>query len=68
MVESVVCAAADALETKPATVRSALAAAFGRAQTMGLSVQEVVDALTPKPTPSGPAAKRAAQAGDARTG
>jgi hypothetical protein len=54
MVESVVCAAADALETKPATVRSALAAAFGRAQTMGLSVQEVVEALTPKPSPRNP--------------
>ena len=65
MVESVVCAAADALETKPATVRSALAAAFGRAQTMGLSVQEVVDALSPKPTPSGETAKRGARTADA---
>jgi hypothetical protein len=45
MVESVVCAAADALETKPAAVRDALSAAFGRAKKMGLSVDEVVAAL-----------------------
>jgi hypothetical protein len=56
MVESVVCAAADALETKPAAVRDALSAAFVRAKRMGLSVEEVVAALAPAPDPSAPAA------------
>jgi hypothetical protein len=67
MVESVVCAAADALETRPATVRSALAAAFGRAYTMGLTVKEVVDALSPTPAPASPPAKRAGGAAAAKT-
>jgi hypothetical protein len=49
LVDSIVCAAADALETKPAAVRAALSAAFGRAQQMGIGVDEVVAALSPKP-------------------
>jgi transcriptional regulator with XRE-family HTH domain len=48
MVESVVCAAAEALETKPAAARDALRAAFGRARAMGLTVDEIDDALSPK--------------------
>jgi hypothetical protein len=57
MVESIVCAAADALETKPAAVREVLSAAFGRAKRMGLTVDEVADALAP--TAASPAAEAA---------
>ena len=48
MVESVVCAAAEALETRPPAARDALRAAFGRARAMGLTVDEIDDALSPK--------------------
>ena len=48
MVESVVCAAAEALETKPAAARDALRAAVRRARAMGLTVDEIDDALSPK--------------------
>jgi transcriptional regulator with XRE-family HTH domain len=47
MVESVVCAAAEALETKPAAAREALRAALGRARAMGLTVEEIDEALSP---------------------
>ncbi len=70
LVESVVCAAADALETKPAAVRDALTAAFVRAQKMGLSVEEVVRALCPRPEPTAPVAsdpKSARVKGGAKT-
>jgi hypothetical protein len=70
LVESVVCAAADALETKPAAVRDALTAAFVRAQKMGLSVEEVVRALSPRPETPAPAAndpKSARVKGGAKT-
>jgi DNA-binding XRE family transcriptional regulator len=47
MVESVVCAAAEALDTRPAAVRDVIRAAFQRARAMSLTVEEVSDALTP---------------------
>ena len=47
MVESVVCAAAEAQGVLPAEVRSVLRAAFQRARAMSLTVEEVDDALRP---------------------
>jgi hypothetical protein len=47
-VEAVVCAAADALNVPPATVRASLFAAFGRARELRLSVEEVERALAPR--------------------
>jgi hypothetical protein len=44
-VDAVVCVAADALAATPATVRDALHAAFRRARELGLSLQDVEDAL-----------------------
>jgi len=54
MVESVVCAAAEALDTKPQAVRDVLRAAFSRARAMALTVEDVDAALSPPP-PAGPA-------------
>jgi hypothetical protein len=45
VVDSIVCAAADAMDVKPAAVRPALLAAFRRARRLGLAVQAVEDAL-----------------------
>jgi hypothetical protein len=45
IVDSVVCAAAEAMELTPGDVRLGLHAAFARAQELGLSVGGVVDAL-----------------------
>jgi hypothetical protein len=61
VVDAVVCVAADALGATPATVRGALHAAFRRARELGLSLQDVEDALAKaeqsKPTrPRGDAA------------
>ena len=47
MVESVVCAAAEAQGVLPAEVRGVLRAAFQRARAMSLTVEEVDDALRP---------------------
>jgi hypothetical protein len=49
MVESIVCAAAVAQQATPDAVRPILQAAFARARGMGLSVEEVDDALSPVP-------------------
>jgi DNA-binding XRE family transcriptional regulator len=55
MVESIVCAAAEALETTPRGVRHVLRAAFGRAHEMGLTVGDVHGALsTPPPVKQKP--------------
>ena len=48
MVESIVCAAAEALAMHPAGVRPALRAAFERAKAMELTVDEVDAVLSPK--------------------
>jgi hypothetical protein len=49
VVESVVCAAAERLQATPTAVREVLRAAFARARTLGLSVQQVDDALVEAP-------------------
>jgi transcriptional regulator with XRE-family HTH domain len=59
VVDAVVCAAADALEAAPNTVRAALHAAFKRARDLRLSVDDVEKALSPA------AARKAAKAGKA---
>lgn len=53
LVDSVVCAAADALETAPVTLRVALLAAFRRARELRLSIDDVESALAPAATPAG---------------
>ncbi len=50
LVDSVVCAAADALETAPVTLRVALLAAFRRARELRLSIDDVESALAPAAT------------------
>ena len=50
VVEAVVCAAADALNAPPSTVRAALFAAFRRAHELRLSVEDVEGALLPPPS------------------
>jgi hypothetical protein len=47
VVEAVVCAAADALNAPPSSVRAALFAAFQRARELRLSVEDVEGALRP---------------------
>ena len=48
-VDAVVCAAAEALDVPPRSVRAVLYAAFSRAREMGLAVDVVAEALAPKP-------------------
>jgi transcriptional regulator with XRE-family HTH domain len=53
VVDAVVCAAADALEASPGTMRgtrSAVLAAFRRARELALSVEDVEKALSPAPS------------------
>lgn len=45
VVDSVVCAAAEAMDVKPSQMRPALLAAFERARTIGLRVEDVTEAL-----------------------
>jgi transcriptional regulator with XRE-family HTH domain len=57
MVESIVCAASETMQVLPAEVRAVLQAAFSRARGLGLTVEEVDDALSPPPeSPTTPAA------------
>ena len=51
VVDAVVCAAADALDTSPREVRGAVRAAFARAREIGLTVEDVEAALKPTPAP-----------------
>ena len=53
LVESVVCAAAEAMQAPPTAVRDVLRAAITRAHALGLNVEEMYDALAPfvEPTP-----------------
>ncbi|MGD0524991.1 MAG: helix-turn-helix transcriptional regulator [Polyangiaceae bacterium] len=46
MVESIVCAAAEAMGVVPSGVRGVLRAAFARARALGLTTEEVDDALS----------------------
>jgi DNA-binding XRE family transcriptional regulator len=57
VVESVVCAAAEAMQASPAAVRGILRAAFARARALGLTVEEMDDALAEPAEPS-PGRKR----------
>jgi hypothetical protein len=52
--ESVVCAAAEAMQAPPAVMREVLRAAFARAQALGLSLDEMNEALSP-PAEAAPA-------------
>jgi DNA-binding XRE family transcriptional regulator len=55
LVESVVCAAAETMQAPPTVVREALRAAFARTEALGLSVEEVNEALS---TPADPGASK----------
>jgi transcriptional regulator with XRE-family HTH domain len=46
VVEAVVCAVAETMQASPAAARDALRAGFARARALGLSVEEVDDALS----------------------
>jgi DNA-binding XRE family transcriptional regulator len=62
MVESIVCAAAETMQTTPSAVREVLRTAFKRARGLGMTIEEVDDALSPEPVAppptSAPAGKR----------
>jgi hypothetical protein len=62
LVEVIVCAAADAMQSTPSAVRDVLRAAFSRARTLGLTVEEVDAALAPPPQPAAPAKGKPAKA------
>jgi len=52
LVDSVVCAAAEAMSLSPQAIRPAVLAAFARARDAGLSLDAVVDVLAPPPPPT----------------
>jgi transcriptional regulator with XRE-family HTH domain len=56
--DSVVCAAADAMQRLPSDLRPALLAAFSRAAVLGLGVDDVVQALRAQLAPPPPAQSR----------
>jgi transcriptional regulator with XRE-family HTH domain len=60
VVESVVCAAAEVMQASPSAVRGVLRAAFARARGLGLTVEEMDEALTEieEPKPPTPRGKR----------
>jgi DNA-binding XRE family transcriptional regulator len=47
MVDSIVCAAAEAMQTPPHAMRPALTAAFERAIALGMSAEEVLKGMAP---------------------
>ncbi|HEY5242723.1 MAG TPA: helix-turn-helix transcriptional regulator [Polyangiaceae bacterium] len=49
LVDSVLCAAAEAMQTPPHTMRPALTAAFERVLALGMTVEEALAAMTPEP-------------------
>lgn len=61
LAESVVCAAIEVLRVEPQVARDVLRAAIGRARAMGLTLEELDDALTPKGAGAGAAQVRAVQ-------
>lgn len=65
LVDSVVCAAAEAMSVTPQAIRPAVLAAFGRALDARLSAQDVVGVLAPPPPPA-PAPASEAKAKGAR--
>jgi hypothetical protein len=54
LVDSVVCAAAEAMSLSPQATRPSVLAAFARARDAGLTLAAVVAALTPPPHPPPP--------------
>jgi transcriptional regulator with XRE-family HTH domain len=65
--DSVVCAAAEVMQAPPTVVREALRAAFARAQALDLSVEEMIEALSPPPAPSSSASPPKGAASGKRT-
>lgn len=53
LVDSVVCAAAEAIAVTPQSIRPALVAAFDRFASVGISLEEMRAALKPPVTPEG---------------
>jgi AcrR family transcriptional regulator len=51
MVDSVVCAAAEAMQTSPHLMRLALTAAFQRTVALGLTADDVLKGMAPEPLP-----------------
>jgi hypothetical protein len=51
LVDSVVCAAAEAMSLSPQAVRGSVLAAFARARDAGLTMDVVVEVLAPPPAP-----------------
>jgi hypothetical protein len=62
LVEAVVCAAAEALESTPAAVRPVLRAAFARARKLRMTVEEIDEALSPALRAPAAQAKKASAA------
>jgi hypothetical protein len=58
LVDSVVCAAAEAMQTAPHTMRPALTAAFERVIALGMTAEEALAGMTPEP----PARRKASSA------
>jgi DNA-binding XRE family transcriptional regulator len=58
MVDSIVCVAAESMQTTPGAIRDVLRAAFARALELGLSLEEVNQGLSPPAPPPEPAAPR----------
>jgi hypothetical protein len=53
LVDAIVCAAAEALDVPPKSVRGVLHAAFARAKETGLPVDVIEKVLAPKPVGAG---------------
>jgi hypothetical protein len=54
LLDSVVCAAAEAMTLAPQTLRPALVAAFARAKEAGLTLDAMIEGLTPRPRTRAP--------------
>jgi hypothetical protein len=61
LADSIVCAAADALDASPRTIRPALVAALERMKALGMSAADALDAL--RPSPAKASGKKAADKG-----
>jgi len=68
LVDSVVCAAAEAMSLSPQALRPAVLAAFARARDAGLTLDAVVDALAPPPPPPQPTPEVTSSKGKAGKG
>jgi transcriptional regulator with XRE-family HTH domain len=55
MVDSIVCAAAEAMQTPPHVMRPALTAAFERASALGMTAEEVLKGMAVEPAAKGKA-------------